>query len=146
MVRDTNPLVVHEGDDPEPSQTTLFCQDLPMSWLLDYFDAWNRNDGAAVASYMTEDIVYEDMALRHRVEGNDQIPTFVQQSEEFVPGATFDVTSHVVTDDGYTAEWIMQPMGVHGASVGTLRDGKIATNRDYWSRNHLKLPKPAAEA
>ena len=112
-----------------------------MDWLIDYFDAWSRNDGETVASYMTADIVYEDMALRHRVEGNADFPTFVQQSAEFVPGATFEVGTHFATDDNFVAEWIMQPMGVHGVSVGTLRDGKIATNRDYWDRSHLKLPK-----
>jgi hypothetical protein len=35
--------------------------------------------------------------------------------------------------DAYRVEWVMQPMGVRGASVGTLRDGLIASNRDYWN-------------
>ena len=112
-----------------------------MSWIIDYFDAWTRCDGAAVASYMTDDVVYEDMAVHHRVVGNADFPTFVQQSAEFVPGAVFEVGTHFANDDYYFAEWVMQPMNVPGVSVGTLRDGKIATNRDYWNRADLKRTK-----
>jgi hypothetical protein len=45
-------------------------------------------------------------------------------------------------DDGtsYTIEWVMQPMGVRGASIGLLRDGKIAENRDYWNGKAFDVP------
>jgi hypothetical protein len=32
----------------------------------------------------------------------------------------------------------MQPAGLRGASVGTVRDGKVATNRDFWGASPLK--------
>ena len=32
----------------------------------------------------------------------------------------------------------MQPAGLHGASVGTLRNGKLATNRDFWDASPTK--------
>src|SRR3954452_17562415 len=103
------------------------------TWLNDYFDAWNRFDGERVASYMTDDVEYEDMAFHHRSVGRRAIVEFVAKSQEVTPGATFELVSAHTASDHYYAEWIMQPLGVPGVSVGTLRDGKIAVNRDYWS-------------
>jgi ketosteroid isomerase-like protein len=117
-----------------------------MSWLQEYFDAWNRSDGAGVASFMTDDVEFIDMGVRHTVRGNAHIPEFVKLSSEYMPGTTFDVGTHFTADDHYYCEWIWQPMGIPGVSVGTLRDGKIATNHDYWNRAALKRDKPAAES
>jgi uncharacterized protein (TIGR02246 family) len=112
-----------------------------MSWLLEYFEAWNRSDATAVASYMAEDVVFIDMAMEHKVEGNANIAEFVRQSAEYAPGATFEVGTHFIADDHYFAEWIWQPRNIPGVSVGTLRDGKIAVNHDYWNKALLKPKK-----
>jgi ketosteroid isomerase-like protein len=116
------------------------------TWLNEYFDDWNRYDGEAVAGWMTDDIEYEDMAFRHRSVGKQAIVDFVKKSEEVTPGASFEVTTSFAADDHYYCEWIMQPLGVPGVSVGTLRDGKIATNRDYWSLSTMKEKMKAAKA
>jgi hypothetical protein len=50
-----------------------------------------------------------------------------------VPDARYEVVASRTSDDSYAVEWVMQPMGVRGASVGTLREGRIASNRDYWN-------------
>jgi len=114
---------------------------MSMDWIKDYFDAWNRSDGPAVASYMADDIEFIDMGMNHTVRGKENILEFVRQSAEFAPGATFDVGTHFATDDHYFIEWLFQPMGIPGVSVGTLRDGKITMNHDYWNRAALKRPK-----
>jgi hypothetical protein len=47
--------------------------------------------------------------------------------------ATYEVVGFESLGDSYAAEWVMQPQGVRGASIGKLRDGKISENRDYWN-------------
>jgi ketosteroid isomerase-like protein len=116
------------------------------TWLNEYFDAWNRYDAEGVAGWMTDDVDYEDMAFRHRSVGKQAIVDFVKKSEEVTPGASFELVTTFAADDHYYAEWIMQPLGVPGVSVGTLRDGKIATNRDYWSLSAMKDKMKAARA
>jgi hypothetical protein len=34
----------------------------------------------------------------------------------------------------------MHPMGVRGVSVGTLQDGRIRSNRDYWNGAAYQVP------
>jgi len=116
------------------------------TWLNEYFDAWNRYDADGVASYMTDDVEYEDMAFRHRSVGRAAIVEFVKKSEEVAPGSSFELVTTRTADDHYYAEWIMQPLGVPGVSVGTLRDGKIAVNRDYWSLSTMKEKLKATNA
>jgi ketosteroid isomerase-like protein len=43
-------------------------------------------------------------------------------------------------DTRYFAEWLMAPLDTRGVSVGTLRDGKVASNRDYWNTGSLRRP------
>ena len=45
-----------------------------------------------------------------------------------------------MTDTDFAVEWVMQPMNVRGVSIGTLRDGKIATQRDYWNGAAFAVP------
>jgi ketosteroid isomerase-like protein len=113
-----------------------------VNWLEQYFDAWNRNDAAGVAAHMTDDVVFTDMAMRHTVVGIGNIAEFVAQSAAMAPGATFDLVRHFLADDHYWAEWVWQPLGIPGVSVGTVRDGKIAENHDYWNKALLKKAKP----
>ena len=65
---------------------------------------------------------------------------FAELSFNNVPEARMQFVSGY--DDGahYAIEWIMQPMGVPGVSVGELRDGKICNNRDYWNGALFKVP------
>lgn len=101
--------------------------------ITDYFAAWNGTDALAVAAFVTEDVEFEDVTAGHRSSGREQFRRFVEICYERVPEARYEVVDARVLDDTYWVEWVMQPMGVRGASVGTLRDGRIAANRDYWN-------------
>lgn len=101
-------------------------------WILDYFAAWTAEDPEKVASYVTEDCVYEDVTAGHTSRGRHQVANFVRISNKAVPGVSYDVVSGHSTSTAFAAEWIMQPHGLRGSSVGTLVDGKISSNRDYW--------------
>ena len=101
--------------------------------ITDYFAAWNGTDADAVAAFVTEDVEFEDVTAGHRCSGRHQFRRFVEICNERVPDARYEVVDSRLLGDAYWVEWVMQPMGVRGASVGSLRDGRIAANRDYWN-------------
>lgn len=102
-----------------------------MTWIEECFAAWNRGDGESVASFMSDDIVYTDTTLHERFESPAAVAAFVLESNR--KGLTFQTQRIFEGVDHYCVEWIMQPHGIPGVSVGTRRDGKIITNKDYWS-------------
>jgi steroid delta-isomerase-like uncharacterized protein len=121
------------------------------SWLQEYLDAWTSHDAARVASFMTDDVVFTDMALGERHEGPAAVREFVDDmTRSFSTDVRFTM-GHVVvaTEDAYAAEWTMagthdradEGRGVQatekhfeiaGVSIGRLRNGKISENHDYW--------------
>jgi uncharacterized protein (TIGR02246 family) len=103
------------------------------SLIRDYFAAWSGRDAEAVAAFVTDDVEFEDVTAGHTSHGRHQFRRFVEICYRRVPEASYDVVDSRVLGDTYWVEWVMQPMGVRGASVGTLRDGRIAANRDYWN-------------
>jgi len=116
-----------------------------------YLDAWNAHDAAAVTSLMTDDVVFQDLALGERFEGPAAVRAFVDgMATSFSSDYRFEPGSTVTDGEGYALEWTMtgtndrddveqgQPatgrtFRVPGVSVGRLRDGRIAENRDYWN-------------
>ena len=102
------------------------------TWIEDYLGAWGGTDVEKVVEWMTDDVDFEDVTMGHRNQGKDKVRRFVAACFEQVPDARYEVIGTAEQGDSYWVEWIMQPMGVRGASVGRTRDGKIAYNRDYW--------------
>lgn len=118
-------------------------------WVDRYLDAWNSHDGARVAAFMTEDVVYDDLAsgLVHR--GRDAVHGYVTQTAVFSSDYRFVTVSTQMDGSRYAIEWEMlgtntgaaggfpatgKPYRIRGASIGELdADGKITTNRDYWN-------------
>jgi ketosteroid isomerase-like protein len=103
------------------------------SWMKDYYAAWDSADADAIAEWFDADVVLEDVPTGHVASGVDQARSFVEGALERVPGATYEVKVGLVSDDTFAVEWVMHPYGLRGSSVGTLRAGKIASNRDYWN-------------
>jgi ketosteroid isomerase-like protein len=106
------------------------------AWIDEYFAAWNGSDAKAVVDWMTDDVEYEDTTAPHLSHGREAALTFVDVCFKRVP-ASYEVISKVSTDEAFAIEWVMRPeksdVAVRGSSVGTLRDGKISRNRDYWN-------------
>lgn len=98
-----------------------------------YFAAWNAGDADAIMAALDTDVVLEDVPSGHVARGPGEARAFVDGALEKVPGASYDVVSSHISGDAFVVEWIMQPIGLRGASVGSLRDGRISANRDYWS-------------
>ena len=118
-------------------------------WVDGYLDAWNSHDGGQVAAFMTEDVVYDDLAsgLVHR--GRDAVQAYIEQTHAFSNDYRFVTVSTRSEGSNYAIEWEMLgtntgPAGgfpatgkqyrIRGASIGELApDGKISANRDYWN-------------
>jgi steroid delta-isomerase-like uncharacterized protein len=114
-----------------------------------YLDAWNAHDPAAVARYMADDAIYEDVALGRVLRGPSQIAGFVEEATRASSDFRFEQVSLFTADRDYANEWIMsgtndravegvpatgRTFRVRGASVGKLdTSGRIVENRDYYN-------------
>jgi ketosteroid isomerase-like protein len=105
------------------------------AWIDEYFAAWNGADADKVVGWMTDDVEFEDVTAGHLSQGKEATKKFVKACHRLVPDASYEVVTSKSSGDGYWVEWVMHARGKHirGASVGTLRDGKIASNHDYWN-------------
>jgi ketosteroid isomerase-like protein len=110
------------------------------TWYEEYFSRWDALDVEGVLEWVTDDVVYEDTTLGHKAEGKDQMRKFVEASFRNVPDARFELVRGHDDGDAYAIEWVMHPMGVRGVSVGTLQDGRIRSNRDYWNGAAYQVP------
>jgi ketosteroid isomerase-like protein len=110
------------------------------TWFEEYFACWDALDIEGVLGWVTDDGYYEDVALGHSAKGKKAIRRFVEASFENVPDASFEFVEGFDDGEHYAMRWIMQPMGVPGVSYGTLRDGKISENRDYWNGALFAVP------
>ena len=131
-----------------------------------YLDAWNQHDPAAVATYMAEDGVYEDVALGRVLRGPSEVASFVEEATRSSSDFRFEVVSLFTTGNDYATEWILvgtndrdlpglpatgRTFRVRGASVGRIdSEGKILGNRDYYNLAEMliqlgRLTPPAAE-
>jgi ketosteroid isomerase-like protein len=106
--------------------------DMATTWLEDYFDSWGGTDPDKVVSYMADDVEFEDTTMKHPSSGKEKVRRFVALCFKMVPDVKYEVVDFHLTDTAYWVEWIMQPNGVRGASVGKVRDGKIIYQHDYW--------------
>jgi steroid delta-isomerase-like uncharacterized protein len=114
-------------------------------------DAWNAHDPAAVAEHMTDDVVYVDLGVNERMDGRSAVREFMGAMETvFSSDYRLDFSRALVDGDSFAAEWTMSgtndgadpqrglPATGHrfeipGVSIGRLRDGKIAENKDYYN-------------
>jgi steroid delta-isomerase-like uncharacterized protein len=114
-----------------------------------YLDAWNAHDPAAVARYMADDAIYEDVALGRVLHGPSEIAAFVEEATRASSDFRFEEVSLFTAGGVYANEWIMtgtndrevqgvpatgRSFRVRGASVGKLdASGRIVENRDYYN-------------
>ena len=122
----------------------------PQTWAPQYLAAWSAHDGEAVTGFMTDDVVYTDFALGVSLEGRAAVTAFVHGlAETFSSDYRFEEVSVQGDGGAYALEWVMSGTNdradperglpatgrrfhIPGVSVGTLRDGRIHRNRDYW--------------
>lgn len=102
------------------------------SWMKNYYAAWDSADADEICAWFDVDVVLEDVPTGHVASGAAEARAFVDRAIELTPGTTYEIVAGFTAGDEFAAEWIMQPSGLRGTSFGTLVNGKIAANRDYW--------------
>ena len=90
-----------------------------------YLSAWNAHDSASVARYMTDDAIYEDVALGRLLRGPSEIASFVEEATRSSSDFRFEVVSLFTAGNDYANEWVM--LGTNDRE----RRGVPATGRSY---------------
>ena len=116
----------------------------------EYETLYNKHDWSAVPSLFANDAVYVDPAGRH--EGSEAIRDYLDSTDKALPDATIQRSLAIEDKDIVVAEFSFRathtgPMGlpdgtefaatgntleIPGVSVLKIRDGKVASFRDYF--------------
>lgn len=137
------------------------------AWAQQYIDAWNRHSARDVAGHMTPDAVFVDTTLGETFRGPDEIGHWAElMTETFSSDYRFELTNAIVTQTDFALEWTLRgthdrasaelpatgkSFAIRGVSVGSLRNGQISVNRDYWNLADFLtqvglMPQPEAAA
>ncbi len=116
----------------------------------DYVAAWNAHDSAKAAGYFADNVVYYDASVGKPVEGKDAAKTgVIDNFLNAVPDAVWTMKGEpVAAGDRVSFEWEFsgtntgawgdgtaatnKKFSFTGASMFAVKDGKIATQRDYY--------------
>jgi len=120
-----------------------------MAWFDAYLDALNAHDIPAVLEFMSDDVVYTDMAVGERMEGRATTGDFLgRMATNVSTDYRFDNEQVLIDGESFALVWTMsgtkdrghervpatgRRFGVPGVSIGRLRDGKVVEQRDYWN-------------
>jgi steroid delta-isomerase-like uncharacterized protein len=114
----------------------------------DYLAAWNSHDVEKIASFYTDDCVYEDVAMGVVNRGKEELKAFVRFSFAAFPDLKFERKPIFSAGDWSAREWVMsgthtgdipglpttgKSFSIRGASISELHEGKIRQNTDYWN-------------
>jgi steroid delta-isomerase-like uncharacterized protein len=115
-------------------------------------DAYSTHDVDTIVACMTADVIREVKPLGIRVQGTDAVRELLRDWESFSSDVRVEPGElRVVSDEVWAAEWTMsgtndrgpskslglpktgRPFRIQGASIGRVRDGKIAEERIYFN-------------
>jgi steroid delta-isomerase-like uncharacterized protein len=107
------------------------------------FAAWNAHDPEKLATYFTDDVVYEDVAFGMTAHGHEELRKMAAGFFAGVPDFKLEVVGHSSMGNHGSVEWVFsgtdaglyktgKKFSVRGASVYEIRGGKFSSNRDYY--------------
>lgn len=115
--------------------------------LMDYVAAWNSGDAERVASFCTDDCVFENLGGEDVHRGQEELKAWATDVFAAIPNFQLEVKSLFIAGDWVGCEWIQTgtqtgAMGSHpptgksfsvpGASILELHEGKIRRETLYW--------------
>lgn len=135
------------------------------SLVTDWTDALNRRDIDAAVSYWHESCVFTNAGTMQRFEGLTGLRQDHEQLFSMFSDVHITKTNLLVVENACATEWVMtgvhtgdapgapatdRPFRIHGAGVGTVRDGKIHTASEYYNLAEFLnqvglLPPPEAQ-
>lgn len=117
--------------------------------LREYYAAWSRQDADGVLGFFDRDATFEDLAFAAKLEGLDQIRSFVELTYAGAPDFEVRPMQIVVSRLQAAAAWVMsgthrgdlpglpstqQRFEVRAASMVMFgKDGQIQSMVDYWN-------------
>ncbi len=129
--------------------TVLAAEDAP-AVVAAYLAAWNAHDSSKAASYFADDVTYYDASVGKPVTGRDAAKTgVIDNFLNAVPDAVWTMKGDpIAAGDKVSFEWEFsgtntgawsdgtaatgKKFKITGASVFTVKDGKIASQSDYY--------------
>jgi len=117
-----------------------------------YIASWSSHDPEKVASFFTDDCVFEDMAFNVTMRGKEELKQFVATTFAAYPDFAMEMTFGFGAGDVFASEWVMtgthtgdlygapatrRRFSVRGASITRFEDGKMKHHTDYWSLSLL---------
>lgn len=133
-----------------PAVMPAWAQDKPQAVVEAYLAAWNAHDSAKAADHFADKVVYYDASVGKPVEGKDAAKSgVIDNFLNAVPDAVWKMKgAPVVQDDRVSFEWEFsgtntgdwadgtkatgKKFSFTGASMFSVKDGKIATQSDYY--------------
>jgi len=127
-----------------------FAADTAQSVVEAYVAAWNAHDAAKAAGYFADDVTYYDASVGKPVKGKEAAKTgVIDNFLKAVPDAVWTMKgAPVVEGDRVSFEWEFagtntgawadgtaatgKKFSFTGASMFSIKDGKIATQSDYY--------------
>jgi steroid delta-isomerase-like uncharacterized protein len=121
------------------------------AWFDSYLNALNAHDVPAVLEYMSDDVIYTDMAVGERMEGRAATGEFLgRMATNVSTDYRFDNEQVLIDGAFFALVWTMSGTNdrgdeqagvpatgrrfeVPGVSIGRLLDGKVVEQRDYWN-------------
>ncbi len=115
--------------------------------LMDYVAAWNSGDPERIASFLTNDCVFENLGGEGVHRGRDEVKAWATSVFAAFPDFNLEIRSLFVAGDWVGVEWVETgthkgAMGSHpptgksfavpGASILELHQGKIKRETLYW--------------
>ena len=116
-----------------------------VGWIHDLVSAWSAHDGARVASFLTEDASWEDVGSGLRFDPAQFAEAFSTTLPALSADSRFEVEGAVCDDATFAFQWrwfgthneTARSFSVRAATVGRLRDGRVAAACDYWNPAQL---------
>ena len=113
------------------------------SFIANAFVAWNTHDPDKVASFYTDDVVYEDVAFGTVARGRTAMRKLAADFFAAVPDLKLELVSDSLHNGYGAAEWVFsgtdvglyktrKKFSVRGASVYRMQGRKCSNNRDYY--------------
>ncbi|MDK1375040.1 MULTISPECIES: ester cyclase [unclassified Sinorhizobium] len=132
------------------SSTPAFAADDAPTVVAAYLAAWNAHDSSKAASYFADDVAYYDASVGKPVNGKDAAKTgVIDNFLNAVPDAVWTMKGDpIAAGDKVSFEWEFsgtnsgawgdgtaatgKTFKFTGASIFTVKDGKISTQSDYY--------------
>ncbi len=100
-------------------------------------EAWSSRDVDKIASFFTEDCLFEDVCTGKTYQGQEELKAMARSVFNVDPDLTLEIESLFAVDDWIGCEWIEtgrragKRFSLRGASIVELREGKISREAMY---------------